>query len=1567
MLTGATGFLGKVLLEMVLRRHPDLARIYLLARGKGGRSAAERLEAEVLPSPAFGPLKAQLGEVGFLKLWREKVVAVQGDSSDAMFGFDAATLAELKSTDVVIHCAGLTDFNPALDEACRSNAYGALRAIELAQALGAGLVHVSTCYVTGSRDGLVPEDEDPVGFCPRGKKEGGLIFDADRELADLARFIARAEEDANDQEHQSVFQARAIERLKSLGRHAGVPDALAAEVANQQRRHVANALRDEGGRRARHWGWPNTYTYTKSLGEQLVAWRMRPGKDAIVRPAIIECSLTEPFAGWNEGINTCAPLTYLAWKGHRFYPTGEKTRIDLVPVDFVANGLLQVAAVSIRGEARPIYQLGTSEVNPISVRRVIELMDLANREQYRKRRGWESMMLMNLETVAVSKESYDTFSAPGVREAARLLTKVLDGLPVRSMGPLGLLAVSAKKTLKDVERFTDRTDRMVQLFLPFLHDHDYRFVSRNALALRDRMPADERAWAYSPDEIDWRAYMLKAQIPGLHKWIFPELERKLGASEEKPLTGPADLLELLDAAVAAHGERTAFKRLIPGSVERVTYAEFGARVAATAVALGQMGVVKGDRVALVAENRPEWAIAYFGILRSGATVAPMDAQASVERVRGICAAHDVRTVVLSEKVKARLGINEKEVRLVSLEDVTRHVDGRVDPRVKLGDGQHAPAPDSAASLIATSGTTGNPKGVLLSHKNFTSQVAGMQRVFDLTPKDTLLSVLPLHHTFEFTCGLLLPLSRGATVTYIDEVNGEQLSRALREERITALIGVPALWQLLHRKVRAQADARGEKFAKGFDKALEMSALLRDRAHINLGPLVFSQVHRALGGNLRYLVSGGAALPKETFDFYRGLGLKLFEGYGLTEAAPVLAVGRPGLRQEAGTVGKALPGVELKIQAPDENGVGEVVARGPNIMLGYASDPEATAQVLKDGWLYTGDLGKLDAQGRLTLVGRDKDVIVESSGKNVYPDEVEELYGNAPYVKELCVAGAPDGAGGERVAALVVPDYELAKASDLDRAGAQAAIAEHFRGVSAKVPTWQKVKLLRFWDKELPRTPTRKVKRNAVKVELARIVKIEDATRGAGAGASSESWLTLVLAQLSGRPASEISGATRLVEDLGFDSLMTVELMAAIEQRTGRALTQEEIARTESVAALEAQVGRSIVPGGGASPASLGGRGGRVPLSESDGRSEPGGRRPTALPAGGGGRVPHSNDPEIPLPIRKAVMGFMGRAQKALYDRAFDVEVLGRGNIPHNRQTLVVANHTSHLDMGLVKHALRDYAPNLAALAAQDYFFDNKLRRLYFKNFTNLVPMDRAGAEEAMRTASDRIRRGDIVLLFPEGTRSADGVLGEFRRGLGWLVMKNKIDVLPLYLEGTHRALPRGSAIPKARNLAVHIGPPIPYRFLVEHTAGKPRRHMYEEVSAFTRDAVLALKERRQARWSLPAPTEVPEPKRNGNDLSALFDELCGRFVPGKSARKLAYYFTLGPAEGEKWTVRVDERGAHFHAGKPTNADCVVKTNAAVLRRIVREGQMPTLEDFASGVVKTSDGDLLASFQQIFGL
>jgi long-chain acyl-CoA synthetase len=1424
---GATGFVGKVALSLLLRRYPELGKVFVLVRPGAGSSSEERFFHKIAASPVFDPLREAWGD-GFDAFLREKCQPIPGDVARPNLNFSEADLERLGRLDAIINCAGLVTFDPGLDSALRINVYGPRNCLEVARRTGAVLVHVSTCFVAGKRDGEIWEDEEVVGYFPRRDRGDGTQDDAlgdddfsvEAEVADCERIIEQVKARADDRAHVSLFRDRAIARLRDEGRDSDDERTLKIAVQRERKMWVAERLKELGLDRARHWGWTNTYTYTKSLGDQVCA-SAKDVRTCIVRPAIVESSVAYPFAGWNEGFTTTAPLVFIALKGHRHYPAGDGVILDLVPVDMVAAGLIMATAATLRGENKQVYQLGSSDENPFYVRRAVDLLGLHVRRHYQRRaeRG-EGVKLVNrvrarLEPLPVSRDRYQQSSAPLWKGLADRATRLIDQYTPRWGAPrLSGIAEHAKERLGQVAGFAATTDGMFQLFMPFVHDHRYTFRCDNTRALFARLsPEDQLALPWRPDTIDWRHYWLEVHMDGLERWIFPDLEEEF-AQKPRSVYTYRDLLELFDAATKHYKNRTAMRLLPPpgadGEPKRYTYADLTDLASRAAQVLTERGVQPGDRVLLASENRPEWGVTYFGILKAGASAVPIDWQATPEEVARIVESARPRAAVISARVAERL-------------------DGRValplglgfdelfaGPRGAVSALAHNARGDDVASVIFTSGTTGRAKGVVLSHKNFSSLLAKLAGVFDIDRHDSLLSVLPLHHTFEFTAGLLMPLMRGAQINYLDEVNADTLEDAFERVPVTGMVGVPALWQAFQRKIEKRIGERGTVALRAFELLVEGSRRLRDRLPpaldilpvLNWGRVLFYPVHRRFGGRLRLLISGGSALSAETFKLFRGLGFNLFEGYGLTEASPVLTVNRPGTRLLPGSVGEPLPGIDVKIADPDERGVGEIIAAGPNVMVGYFENEDATREVLREGWLHTGDLGRLDEDRRLYVVGRKKEMILGANGENVYPDELEELYGDSALVKELSVVGLPEEGLGETVAALVVPDYEAPAAEGLARDEVRRRVVEHVKQAGAKLPAYKRIKVLHLVDKELPKTATRKIKRKEVVAELEKLERLRRKADAAGAAGAGD-WLHDLLAEVANRPRDAVSAAARL-EELGFDSLMYTELGAALES-AGVALPADvDLTSIGTVGELAAEVQRW-------------------------------GRRKAPRPAAPARETRDADEIYVPKVVAELGSAALGWAQRMTYRRLFDTRVTGRAFVPSDRPFLVAANHASHLDMGLCKHAIGDWGDRLVALAAKDYFFEDPIKRAYFENFTNLVPMDRHGSlRESLRLAGEVIEQGYILLIFPEGTRSPTGTMVDFKPSIGYLALHHRIDVLPIYLAGTHGALPKGALLPKQRDIAAHIGPVITCDELKRVTAGRSRAEAYREAARHVELAVRRL-------------------------------------------------------------------------------------------------------------------------------
>ena len=1501
MLIGSTGFVGKVALSMLLHRYPDVGRVYCLVRPGAGNTADERFYKKVASSEVFDPLREVHG-AGFEDFLRTKIIAVPGDIGRPQCNFTDEQFADFERVGglhVIINSAGLVSFAPSLESALRINAMGAKNVLDAARRAGARLCHVSTCYVAGARDGDVWEDEPIVGYFPRSDAHGAMAsrppgsrsaqptelldrdFDPAAEIADCQKMIDQARERSNDRQHISQFRERGAAALKSQRRDPDDENDLKIAVARERKIWMNEVLTKLGMERAQHWGWTNTYTYTKSLGEQIIL--SDPTVPCtIVRPAIVESSIRYPFPGWNEGFNTTAPLMYLMLKGHRAVPMGEDTALDVIPVDFIASGMLLAAAAVLAGAHEPVYQMGSSDVNRISSRRLTELTGLAVRQVHRDKadRGEDTLrsrLRARLESGPVTYDYFERWSAPRFKRIAdRLIETIDDKLPRWGAPRLEAVAERARDELEKISTFTGQVQSLIELFKPFTNDHDISFRCDHMRALWARVtPADQDRLLWAPHLVDWRKYWLDTHFPGLQKWTFDKLDEEFGAKPKSVYTYK-ELVELFEAAVKLHRNRVALRLVRKGEGSEpiaYTYGQLGEMAWQGAGVLRQRGIGAGDRVVLMSENRPEWGIAYFAILLSGATVVPLDRELSLAEVRNLARVSRAKALVLSRKVVERLageaaiavplaGAGDGEPGVVwspahpafaswlaaqppvsdaaapplAAPAVLAFDELLSEPDVSVGAVYPDVKGDVIASLIFTSGTTGTPKGVMLTHKNLTSMVSKLSSLFTLYKHDKLLSVLPLHHTLEFSAGFLMPLMHGASVDYLEEVDADTLARALEDQGITGMVGVPALFQLLERKIYKNVSDAGVLIEKAFDSIVELNRSLRDKLpwDIGAGKLLFYPVHRKLGGRMRLLITGGSALPPDTLKAFRGLGFNLYEGYGMTESSPVLTVTRPGDKVVTGSVGRALPGIDVRIDQPDGSGVGEVVAKGPNVMSGYFENAEATAQTLQNGWLHTGDLGRIDGDGNLFIVGRKKEMILGPSGENVYPDELEELYRDSKYIKEISVVGLPVGgdAGNETVAALVVPDYEQGEGDQrLGREAVREHVRDHLKKVGKSLAIHKRLKVVHLWDHDLPKTASRKVRRRDVVKEIQRL---ERAVKGGaelkkleGTAAPAGAWLYDLLAEVSQTKRGTITSETRL-DALGFDSLMFTELAVALEAAGVNLPDPQELQAVETVADVERLLAR------------LGAKT----------RSEKPRRERLAREKAAEDKKA-DDDIDVPEPLvalgRRALRGGM----KALYQRVLETSVHGAAQVPPFGGYIVCANHASHLDTGLIKYALGEQGEALVALAAKDYFFDDPVRRMYFENFTNLVPMERHGSlRESLRLAGEVIRDGYILLIFPEGTRSETGIMTDFKPSLGYLAMTNKCGILPMYLAGTYDAMPKGRYLPKrGERVSAHVGPFLTYRDVVALAGERTRSEQYRAITYHVEGVIRRLAPHDRA-WTL---------------------------------------------------------------------------------------------------------------------
>ena len=507
MLIGVTGFIGKVWLANTLLDLPQVERIYLLIRRQKSNPAQRRFEKMVEDSPVFDPLFERHGD-GFAEFLREKVEVVEGDVTQPGLGLGADVARRLqKDLDLIINSSGLTDFNPDLRDALTTNTDAAVNILEFIRTTNhAGLLHLSTCYVAGEQDGRVSEKLTP-NYNPRGLAG----FDAEQEWRSLQELVRQAEVQAESEAVTSGL------RMQAQSKEHAAKDLHGAALDNQIRKNrvrwLKTYLTEAGTRRAKELGWPNTYTLTKSLAESLIAKYGAGLPVAVVRPAIVETSVSKPFLGWNEGINTSASLSYLLGTYFRQLPSNESKRLDIIPVDAVCNGMTLIAAAVMERRHDAMYQLATSVTNPCDMGRSIELTSLAHRKHYRAQEGLESWLRLRFDAIPVSNTRYNRMSAPAQKAIVKSIQRIMSPLPLK------------KAPLVKTERSLERLEKLIELFEPFILLNEHDFAAENIEKLSFALVPEEQAiFGYDTRGLDWWEYWINIHIPALRRWTYPLIE-----------------------------------------------------------------------------------------------------------------------------------------------------------------------------------------------------------------------------------------------------------------------------------------------------------------------------------------------------------------------------------------------------------------------------------------------------------------------------------------------------------------------------------------------------------------------------------------------------------------------------------------------------------------------------------------------------------------------------------------------------------------------------------------------------------------------------------------------------------------------------------------------------------------------------------------------------------------------------------------------------------------------------------------------------------------------------------
>jgi len=546
--------------------------------------------------------------------------------------------------------------------------------------------------------------------------------------------------------------------------------------------------------------------------------------------------------------------------------------------------------------------------------------------------------------------------------------------------------------------------------------------------------------------------------------------------------------EMLARSCQNFGKRVAMRHFAGDRFRDITYDGFYFMVRQAVSALAKAGIGPNDRVGILSANQPAWGSVYFAALFLDAVNVPLDANLKIAEWSYIIRNSHAKVVVVSEKLLPEIEPLIDDIDTLEAVICMDKDDNKIPYLFKDAYPPEIKPPDvnidKLAALLYTSGTTGLAKGVMLSHGNITSDVYGIELLNIIVPEDNFISILPIHHTFECTVGFLMPLAVGASITYARGLASKLIVEDIKSNSATVLVGVPLVFEKMYAGMMKAIEKKPPFTRAVFRTIFGISRFLKKTAKLEAGGKLFGSLRDKAGlSTLRLMAAGGAPMAPDIAEAFNSLGFRLIQGYGLTESAPVLTFNPPNNYRNA-SIGKALPGAEIKLVNIDSTGVGEIAARGPMIMKGYFKNEKATAEVLKDGWLHTGDLGRVDSEGFYYITGRKKNLIVTPGGKNVYPEEIEIALSASPYILEALVLGrmVEGSGGGEAIEAIIVPDLDYfgARAEEkgitLSEIHIEQTIKLEVAKQSEHLADYKRVKYIKLRDEDFERTSTRKIKR-----------------------------------------------------------------------------------------------------------------------------------------------------------------------------------------------------------------------------------------------------------------------------------------------------------------------------------------------------------------------------------------------------------------------------------------------------------------------------------------------------------
>ncbi len=798
----------------------------------------------------------------------------------------------------------------------------------------------------------------------------------------------------------------------------------------------------------------------------------------------------------------------------------------------------------------------------------------------------------------------------------------------------------------------------------------------------------------------------------------------------------------------------------------ISYRELGDRVSQYSQLIANRDIKK---VAIFSENRIEWTYAFFAAWENGCIVVPIDFLAALDDVAYII--NDCQPEIIFTSASNKESLTKAVEKLQYQPEI--HVIDEIElPSVANAEIWDGPSDlEKTALIIYTSGTTGSPKGVMLSFNNLEANIVAVTKEVEIyNPDRQVLALLPLHHIFPLIGSMVVPLHIGATMVMSPSMQSSDLLETLKKNQIVIMIGVPRLYELLYKGLSAKINS---SFV-----AKTMFAVIRRFHNKKLSRKIFKKVHDGFGGHLEVMVAGGAALNKEVGQFFKDLGFEILEGFGMTEAAPMITFTRPG-KLLIGSPGQALPRMQIEIRD------GEIVAKGPNVMQGYYNRPEETAEVIKDGWLHTGDLGYINKKGYLFITGRKKEIIVLSNGKNINPVELEYKLEKA----SDCIREAAVFIKNEQLHALILPNFQILSERGIKEPESYFR-NEVFPPFNQELSSYKRVMQFTLIRDELPRTRLGKLQR----FKLAVLAEKPKKSQKKAEQLDMPEYLA-VKSFLESQVDIDIAPNQHIEFDIALDSLGKISLIDYIDRTFGVKIEEKQLITFPSIKHMSEYI-----------------RDKKQWIREETANWS------DAL----------KEKVDVKLPKTWFTQNILKNIFKGLFKVYFRIKVSGEKEMP-NGPFIIAPNHQSFFDGLFVAAFIKRKVMHNTYFYAKRKHVNNRFLR-FLANTNNVIVMDvDKDLMESIQKLAEVLKQGKNIIIFPEGTRTTTGEIGEFKKTFAILSTELNVPVIPVAIDGAFNALPQGSKFPKfGTRISISFLPPISPE---GHTADTMAEAVQKEVAA----------------------------------------------------------------------------------------------------------------------------------------